>query len=1663
MVRTVKSTAAKQRAVLTAMLLSASPWLMPSLAQAQASTDQLATQAHYWEDKGRNDLARESWLKLLRVSPDNADALSGLAMAEAKSGRGAAAQVYLDRLKATHPDASTSGVEDAIRSGSFDQDKLQGPRALASAGKYDEAVAAYRQIYNDQIPDGRLGLEYYQTLAGATNGWEPARVGISKLASAHPDEPLYQLALAQHLTYREETRREGIAGLQKLAGQPSIAAPAEQAWAQGLIWLGAKPGDEHLYQSYLANHQNAQVSAKLATLRSGQAAAAAAPAKSGYPGASSEPKALTVEQIRGQQVQAAYEKLNDNQLVEAGSMFEQILSNSPDSDDAMGGLGIVRLRQERYSEARQYLQQATAMAPKRASRWKEALSSARFWEQVRAAQAARIAGDLSGAEGMLRRAIATDPQIAAKETSVKSSLADILAEGGDIEGAEKLYRDVLASKPDDIGAMRGLIAALVKQNRLPEALNLADRLPADQKDQLGNLGTLKGQYLRDQAKLATDAHDDAQAETLLKQALLEDPESPWTRLDLSRIYQRQHRTREANTLIDGLLTGGKAMPEALYIKALLVAEQENWLEGLQIMEQIPYEQRTQPMADLQRRLWVRYQTTRAGVYTKYGRSQEASAILQQVEPFAQDSPEMLGALATGLADIGEDGRALNYIRQALSRQSTPDVGLRMQYAGLLFKLRQDAEFEVVMEELIKVSNLDQQQSLDLANLRIAYRLRQADLVREEGNLARAYEYLEPLLRVNPNDPRLVMALARLYNDAKEYDHAAELYKKALQTDPNNLDAYKGAVSAALSMNQPEQAQALLDDAIRLDPQNPRLYALAARTARARGEDGRALQLYQQALRLDQDRGGDSEFGDGRYTPQLYLLDPTSSPVNNPFYGPTPPTNIPRAQTPFMGSLDVAPVVVAAANPIVAKTRIAAAPLPAIKTVKVARIDTVPVSGAEKKKQLTRAPSHAPEPVAVSTRAVPRRRPQQQGDTVLTTMPRWWKSGRLIKVSTYPEGTVVQMPAAPVTTTQGWVQTAPDRYSYGVQTVQPQAVPVQPQYAQPAASLPSYVPRQLAPSTQLSQPRAKAQPRSTLREEVLRDMGEITGQPAMPYVAPAASTAPRLQSVGVPPQQQPAQPSGYPAGALRAQQQQMQPQYVQQQVIVQPQPYGVTAPTQTLAPPGVGATEAEYARQGLRVLPGSPQPVYSAPPVQVQTYVVPAPTQPQYQQPVQPMPSYQSAPVQAAPAYGVPVAPSYGMQLRSDPALQTPDFVLSRRRPTSDQPNEVLREIADINAKRTTYASFGLSLRSRDGQPGLDRLTDVETPVEFSIAGVQAGRFKLRAVPTFLDAGTVAGSQIPLFGAMALVDPNDGYSFSQSESGIAVGAAYEIGDFKADFGSSPLGFPVETLVGGINWRPSMDKVSFKLDLSRRPVTDSLLSYAGTVDPATGNTFGGVTKTGGRIDVAYDLGQFGVYVDGAYHVLDGENVARNSVYEIGGGFYARALDRRDMRVTYGVNVTTFFYNKNLRRFTYGQGGYFSPQSYFAVAIPLEWSGGRDRFSYKLNAAIGIQSFKEDASAAFPNNPELQSAIETFVIDNPDSDAVAGYSSQSSTGIGFNFGGAFEYMISPNLIAGARFGVDNARDYEEAQALGYIRFNFSGQRSVMSPPATLMPFYDFGDPTQ
>jgi hypothetical protein len=409
-------------------------------------------------------------------------------------------------------------------------------------------------------------------------------------------------------------------------------------------------------------------------------------------------------------------------------------------------------------------------------------------------------------------------------------------------------------------------------------------------------------------------------------------------------------------------------------------------------------------------------------------------------------------------------------------------------------------------------------------------------------------------------------------------------------------------------------------------------------------------------------------------------------------------------------------------------------------------------------------------------------------------------------------------------------------------------------------------------------------------------------------------------------------------------------------------------------------------------------------------------------------------------------------------LRSRDYAHEEPKIETTETDEILREIAELDDRRSTWVGVGVGLRNRDGLSGLDQLDDIEMPVEMSFGAFDAGRMNLRLVPVFLDAGDVSGPQLPLFGTLAFADTT-GLSFDQNDGGLAVGAAYQLGSFIVDVGTSPIGFEVGNVVGGIGWTPRFGKNwILDVDISRRSVTDSLLSYAGTRDPVTGREWGGVTANGGRLELTYDVGKGGLYASGGFHFYEGKNVEDNTEASLGGGAYLHVYRDAIQRVTVGFNITSFFFDENLRRFTFGHGGYFSPERYLSLALPVEWVGGQNRYSWKFYGAIGLQNFREDGAALYPEDGALQAAIEEFSAANPDLGIPAGYESNSHTGTGLSFGGQVEYLIAPQLVVGARASFDNAQDYDETRVLAYLRWSPGKTHAVTVPPTPVLPFADY-----
>lgn len=1359
----------------------------------------LVDQGKYWQAHRRGDLAQQAWEKILRARPDNPDALWGMGMVEADQKHNDRAQSYLAKLRQVAP--AYPGIASlASRLGGHTEQERDADEArhLANAGRTGAALERYRAaLAAGTTPSPELALEYYQTLGGTPQGWDRARRGLAKLAHDNPSDVRIQLALAQHLTYREQTRRDGIRMLQALAGNVQVGAQAKSSWRQALIWLGARAADTALYTAYLhANSDDAAVSARLEALSQHQRATRAQAA------------ANAATDARGKTLAAAFGALQSGELDVATQRFQTVLAEHPDDPDALGGMGVLRLKQEQFADARELLERASR-GPN-PERWRSALASATYWALVNDAASARVAGSADGyvrAKDLLERAIRTDPN----EITAQNALGDVYVAMGDAKAAEGAYRMVLRRQSDNPDAIRGLVGALAQQGRADEALRYADQLTAQQRERVGGLGALRARVLQSEARAAEARGDLAGARTDLENAQLNGPDSPWIRLDLAHIYMKLGALVNARSVMDGLLASHPDMPDALYAGALLYGELGDWNRSLQTLERIPAPSRTDAMARLQRRAWIHASAERASALVKQGRVADAHALLQHAEPVAGRDPELVGAIASAYADTGDSARALWLMRQSLA-QTPPDAGVRLQYAGILLKAQQDVELASVLRQIESMRLTDAQRA-DFDKLQLAYALRQADSLRVQGDLVNAYNVIAPALAVHPDDPDLQAALARMYTSAGEYVEALKLYEAARLRKPDDVDLMLAAAGTAVSTKQYGYANDAIDRALKLAPNDPRVLAQAGRVYHAQGRDAKAADYFRASLAAQNLRAGGAN-----------------------------------------GPLDM--------------------------------------------------------------RLVGRDGAQPQG------------------------------------------------------VVEPSRVPVNPFIGK-----------------------------------------SVVGAPGVGAAAQPVLYAPQQPYGGQP---------GYP-------QQGYGPQQYGQHATEQPQDYD---PRQSYAqPPDVSQP---YAQQP------NPQQAYQ------QAYQQP------YAQPYQP--SFASQPVRAG---------AYAQQSATTGRDGSTGGATTSATPARHL--TVQEELDQIDQERASTIAAGIEFRNRNGESGLASLTDIEAPVEGRVAAGD-GKVVVRATPVTLDAGTPdpsfgVSSRFGAGPAQALVQSlNSGPAIqSQTASGVGLSLGYEMKNLQLDAGTTPLGFRESNIVGGLKYTAGLtDTTTLALNASRRAVTDSLLSYAGAKDGRTGLQWGGVTSSGLRADLTWDDGTNGMYAYGSFAYLDGKNVESNRRGEGGGGVYTRLIKEAGQTLTAGVNASVFGYSRNLRYFTYGQGGYFSPQQYVQLAVPVEWNLKSGKYSFQLKGSIGVQHFREDDSPYFPTDAGLQSgaaaALRKAVAAGLTSQTAAVYPGQSKTGLAYDFLGVAEYQLGPQMFLGGYLGVDNARDYSQYYGGIYIRYTFARIASGAATPPSV-----------
>ncbi|WP_054773720.1 cellulose biosynthesis protein BcsC [Methylogaea oryzae] len=386
---------------------------------------------------------------------------------------------------------------------------------------------------------------------------------------------------------------------------------------------------------------------------------------------------------------------------------------------------------------------------------------------------------------------------------------------------------------------------------------------------------------------------------------------------------------------------------------------------------------------------------------------------------------------------------------------------------------------------------------------------------------------------------------------------------------------------------------------------------------------------------------------------------------------------------------------------------------------------------------------------------------------------------------------------------------------------------------------------------------------------------------------------------------------------------------------------------------------------------------------------------------------------------------------------------------------------DIQLRRYGYFSTGWDQRTRTGDPGISQISNTEVPMYIRFADGYRGHWFAH-----VDQSTVDAGRLPLYNydTAALFGKLQAYGANNLQgkahelaTGTAFGAGYESDNWRVDLGSSPQGFPISYWVGGIKNTGSIGDLFWSADFSRRPVSTSLTSYAGARDPVTGAVWGGVKKTGPEVYVGYDWGPVTLFAQGVYHYLNGTNVKANQEVMVRTGAELALLTLPNMRLSAGVALMHWRFEENQRYYTYGHGGYYSPQDYKSVSLPVQGSGRVGKFSYQVRGAITWAASYEENADFYPTSDTLQALAATQVLPKGYTNPI--YKGSYGASFGYSASAAVEYQATPQLYLGGHWQMQHSPYYTPNYLGFYFRYAWEPREEpVLFPPKRLKPYYDF-----
>jgi cellulose synthase operon protein C len=1649
---------------------------------------------------GQNDKANDALTRLRKVSPNDPN----IAKIEALTST----RVENDELRQAGDLAKQNKPDDAMRiyRGLYGDHPPDGDIALAyyetlyaTASGKDQAVAAMRALAQRNPGDTRYSIELGRML---TYQQRTRAEGI-RVLQEFPKDASAQAALRQALIwdaanpasapelrqYLKEHPQDTVIAADLKENEEKLSqmnsgiarAPAER---EAFAALSAKKIDEaqKLFNQILeGDPKNPRAAAGMGFLRMEQNNFAGAisyltQAEEGGLKDSTVETALATSRFFFTLGEATL-AFNENQLDEAAARYKEALAMRPRSPEALSGLAGLFVKEQQYGKAADVYLELTKVEPGSADAWRglflayaqdgqnqKALAVASgFSAPVKAAldrdpEYLRTLAAVDRAEGrgddaqrVLAMALALPfPNEGAKlKAETRLQYASILMEANRFDQAAELYTQILNADGANLSAWMGLVSAEHELKRDSDAIAVVERMPPA-------------------------AYESALAD-------------PGFLSMLGSIYQQANQLEIAQGLLErgakAAIAAGHQPPVNLEMQlAAIYLARNNTAQAYGIYRQVlvAHPERVDAWKGLIATLQATHHTAAA--------LEEIALIPPAVRKRLEQDVEFVQSEASLYAATGDYPHAVENLNRVINYyaalKSAPPSNVEIQNAWLLFNLRNDRALYPALLHLGSRQDLTIAQRETVENIWAQWGVRRAAAAVDDGNSQRGKDILDATFQAFPDNLAVRRAVAGGYLTAGRSKDALAIFKTIPMQDASAAD-FEGAVGAALAANDLAQAETWLRQALDRYATDPRVLGLAARFEQARGNNQRAAEYWRASLAA---------------TP---AATPTDKLAHEMAY-PDEPAGTKRANTPA----DLKRLLDPENEPFPHTSRLPPLPAygpdpyegaaPVVMNVAPQTIQPMPQTGLQpipsQPDSWSNTPIATPPPAAPVSMAPEPAAPQMQLSSIpeasealapqaaANELPRPAVKPYIPPVSASEASTPEQVPlvanvnaALPADPTQ-LAQASADDAPVGVSQPTPEEAQAARLHAviDAAARAPKepdeVQPAQLNASIETS-------PVEPLRFDLPSDSATvIRALPNAPVSAPASnatesapdairSTGPEYNVAQYTPSAQEAASGAYSAP---------KPQPAAQQLTAQPA-------AQQAAQPAPGQPEKAPAKPHKPIRLKAPATAQSAPAAN-QPGSQPAPTlgnapgTAQTALEANPIPEAQpNAPAAQEPMTHAGLTDEE-LQDRNLPPL-TGSWVRIQRqqRPPTPQ-DEAQTELQSIESGYSPWLGGTGALNYRSGNLGYDHLSALSSPFESSMPFGYNSRLTFVAQPVFLDSGQADGSatlsvQESIAGANALIsipeplgtDVNTGPTATttsttklnipaqQNAAGIGgeVQLAFPHGAIAG--GYTPAGFLVSNATARANWRPNNGPFTFSF--VRDSIKDSQLSYAGLRDPGTasldheGQVWGGVMANQGNIQYTRGDAASGYYFGVGGQYISGVNVLNNSRVDGSAGSYWRIYSHPDYgTLSVGANFFAMHYGNNQLAYTFGMGGYFSPQAYFLANVPFTWTAhSGPRWHYNILGSFGVQAFQEDAEPLWPlaQDKALEISQDSAMLP-----------AKTSVGPNYDLRAQTAYAINANWFAGGFLGANNARNYTSASVGFYIRYMFRPQVETVTGPTGIFP---------